>query len=84
MNTPTMSASSERRRVKYIRRLDQVPEIPSDEIARLQPVTEEYVFRANDYYLDLIDWDDPDDPIRQLVIPREEELTEWGKLEASN
>ena len=36
------------------------------------------------YYLDLINWDDPDDPIRQLIIPREEELTEWGTLDASN
>ena len=25
-------------------------------------VTSEFVFRANDYYLSLIDWDDPDDP----------------------
>ena len=84
MNTPTMSAPSERRRVKYIRRLDQVPEIPSDELARLQPVTEEYVFRANDYYLRLIDWNDPDDPIKQLIIPRQEELNDWGRLDASN
>jgi KamA family protein len=70
--------------VKYIRRLDQVPEIPSDEVARLQPVTEEYVFRANDYYLRLIDWNDPDDPIKQLIIPRQEELNDWGRLDASN
>ena len=84
MNTPTMSLPSDRRRVKYIRRLDQVPEIPPDEAARLQPVTEEYVFRANDYYLRLIDWNDPDDPIRQLIIPRREELNDWGRLDASN
>ena len=42
------------------------------------------MFRANDYYLNLIDWDDPSDPIRQLIIPRQEELNEWGKLDASN
>jgi L-lysine 2,3-aminomutase len=29
---------------------------------------------ANDCYLDLIDWDDPADPIRQLIIPREDEF----------
>ena len=80
----TSSANGERQRVRYVRRLDQVPEIPEDVRARLQPVTAEYVFRANDYYLKLIDWNDPDDPIRQLIIPREEELNDWGRLDASN
>ncbi|MCY4077548.1 MAG: radical SAM protein [Acidobacteria bacterium] len=87
MTTPLTQSSSEpggRQRVKYVRRLDQVPEIPADVRARLQPVTQEYVFRANDYYLRLIDWNDPDDPIRQLIIPREEELNDWGRLDASN
>ena len=74
----------EARRVKYVRRIDKVPEIPPDVAERLKPVTEEYVFRANDYYLGLIDWDDPEDPIRQLIIPREDELNDWGKLDASN
>ncbi len=72
------------KRVKYVRRLDKVSNIPPDLLERLEPVTREYVFRANDYYLSLIDWDDPDDPIRQLIIPREEELRDWGKLDASN
>ena len=72
------------KRVKYVRKLDQIEHLSAQERDRLGPVTDRYVFRANDYYLDLIDWDDPDDPIRQLIIPREEELTEWGKLDASN
>lgn len=72
------------RRVKYVRRLDQVEQLTPEQRDRLGPVSARYLFRANDYYLGLIDWDDPDDPIRQLVIPREEELAEWGKLDASN
>lgn len=71
-------------RVRYIRSLDQIEQLSGEDKDRLRPVSEEYVFRANDYYLKLIDWDDPDDPIRQLIIPREEELHEWGKLDASN
>jgi len=51
---------------------------------KLKAVSEKYVFRVNDYYLGLIDWDDPNDPIKQLIIPREEELIEWGDLDASN
>lgn len=73
-----------RRRVKYIRNIEQVPNIPVSELAKLKRVAERYVFRVNDYYLELIDWDDPNDPINQLVIPREEELNDWGKLDASN
>ncbi len=72
------------RRVKYVRSLDKIPNIPPEERAKLAAVAERYVFRANDYYLGLINWDDPDDPIKQLIIPREEELNDWGALDASN
>ena len=72
------------RHVRYIRRIEQIPEIPPELAARLKPVVERYVFRANDYYLRLIDWRDENDPIMQLIIPREEELRDWGRLDASN
>ena len=77
-------AQNAERRVKYVRRLDQVSQLSGEMQARLEPVSKEYVFRANDYYLGLIDWDDPEDPIKQLIIPREEELNNWGELDASN
>ncbi|MFQ5491621.1 MAG: KamA family radical SAM protein [Phycisphaerae bacterium] len=73
-----------RRRVKYIRNVDQLEGIPEAERAKLKRVAEKYVFRGNDYYLELIDWNDPDDPIKQLIIPREEELRDGGELDASN
>ena len=83
--TPDETPAAEApRRVKYVRRIGQVAQLPEDERARLEMVSQEYVFRANDYYLGLIDWNDPADPIRQLIIPREEELTDWGRLDASN
>lgn len=63
-------------RVKYVRDIDKIPNIPSREREKLKRVAERYVFRANDYYLGLINWDDPDDPIKQLIIPREEELSD--------
>ena len=72
------------RRVKYVRKIEQIEGLPRAERDSLRAVTEKYVFRANDYYLSLIDWNDPDDPIKQLIIPREEELDDWGELDASN
>ena len=73
-----------KKKIRYIRNVDKLENIPEDVRADLQRVAEKYVFRANDYYLDLIDWKDPEDPIRQLIIPRIEELEDWGKLDASN
>ena len=85
-NQPTdaTTPNDTRSRVKYVRRLDQVAQLSPEQRGRLGPVEARYVFRANDYYLGLIDWDDPEDSIRQLIIPREEELSEWGTLDASN
>lgn len=72
------------RRVKYLNSVDQIANISPEDRELLRQVSERYVFRANDYYLRLINWADPNDPIRQLIIPRKEELNDWGKLDASN
>ena len=69
---------------KYVTKLEQVEGLPEAEKKRLEPITKKFTFRANDYYLGLIDWNDPDDPIRRLVIPDETELKEWGRLDASH
>ena len=68
---------------KYWTKIDQVPQLGERERERLRLVGEKFVFRTNDYYQGLIDWSDPADPIRKLVIPVEEELNEWGQLDAS-
>ena len=69
---------------KYLRMLSQIPQLSQEERDRLQPVNEKFAFRSNEYYQTLINWDDPDDPIRRLIVPNLEELEEWGKLDASN
>ena len=69
---------------KYITDIDKLAAIPEDERKRLKRITEKFVFRVNDYYLNLIDWNDPDDPIRKLVIPNEGELLEYGRWDASD
>lgn len=69
---------------KYIRKPDQVENLSEDEIKELSAVCEKYAFRASSYYLNLINWEDPDDPIKKIIIPQKEELLSWGKLDASN
>jgi len=50
----------------------------------LNIVSERFAFRSNEYYQELIDWDDPMDPIRRVVIPIEDELEQWGELDVSD
>ena len=73
-----------KRKVKYIIDLKFVDQLSQVEREQLSEVTEKFAFRTNDYYNSLINWDDPNDPIRRIVIPTREELEVWGKLDASN
>lgn len=68
---------------KYIVKLDQVSELSEQYRNSLHPVTEKFVFRSNTYYNSLIDWGNPEDPIRRIVIPSADELSDYGKLDAS-
>jgi KamA family protein len=70
-------------KVQYVTRLDSIPSLPEDVRESIRPVCERFAFRSNSYYLSLIDWSDPDDPIRKIVIPGKRELDDWGKLDAS-
>lgn len=69
---------------KYITDIDRIPQIPKEEREKLKQITDKFVFRVNDYYLSLIDWEDPNDPIRNLVIPNENELSDYGRWDASD
>lgn len=69
---------------KYITDIDKIEQIPKEEREKLRAITDKFVFRVNDYYLNLIDWDDPNDPIRKLVIPNEDELNDYGRWDASD
>jgi KamA family protein len=69
---------------KYVTSIDQMTELSDDEKQKLRPVADKFVFRSNDYYQSLIRWDDPDDPIRRIVMPDTGELVEFGEWDASD
>jgi lysine 2,3-aminomutase len=69
---------------KYFTRIEQLEHLSEQEKDGLRKVTERFAFRCNDYYLSLIDWSEPDDPIRHIVIPHPKELERWGRLDPSN
>ncbi len=82
--TNNNSNGNDTKKAKYLTKLEQIPQLSQGEINRLEEVNEKFVFRTNDYYQSLIDWDDPEDPIRRIVIPDVQELDDWGKLDASD
>ena len=71
-------------RRQYLTRIEQLKQLSTQEQAWLKEVTGKFPFRCNDYYLSLINWNDPDDPIRKIIIPDIQELNEWGRLDPSD
>ena len=71
-------------KIKYLTRLEQIKQLREAEKKELTKVTGKFPFRSNDYYLSLINWDDPEDPIRTAIIPHLHELDEWGRLDPSD
>lgn len=70
--------------MKYLTKIDQLDALSQAEKNELKDVTDKFAFRCNDYYLSLIDWDDPHDPIRTIIIPSLRELDGWGRLDPSD
>lgn len=57
--------------------------IADDELAELQKIEEKYPVCIPAYYLDLIDPNDPDDPIRRMCVPLAMEFSEGGSKDTS-
>jgi len=70
--------------VEYISDVMQLDGLGEKEKRALKKVTSSLPFLSNTYYLSLIDWDDPDDPIRRLVIPDTRELLPWARPYSSD
>ena len=84
MNVSLKHLSEKFKKIKYLTKLEQIPQLTEKEREEMQKVNDRFVFRTNDYYQSLIDWNDPNDPIKRIIMPDVEELNEWGQLDASN
>ena len=83
-NNTRSNGQNKAKPIKYLTKLAQIPQLSEAERSDLEKVNEQFVFRTNEYYQSLIDWNDPDDPIRRIVMPDIQELDDWGQLDASN
>ena len=61
-------------------RLKEYFEFDQEEEKRLKEVADRHPMNIPRYYLSLIDESDPQDPIRKLAFPSEEELTISGSM----
>ncbi|TAJ43428.1 KamA family radical SAM protein [Methanofollis fontis] len=68
---------------RYLTQVDQIELLDNEDRAALRRVEEKFAFRSNEYYLSLIDPDDPLDPIRRIAVPDVRELEESGVLDPS-
>ncbi|HPF88749.1 MAG TPA: KamA family radical SAM protein [Candidatus Limiplasma sp.] len=70
----------------FYRRVTQVAEklhLSSEETKRLERIANQYPMMIPDYYLRLIDPDDPDDPIRKMSVPSYFEAEREGSFDTS-
>lgn len=71
-------------KTRYFTKIEQLEHLSDRQRAELKKVADKFAFRSNDYYLSLIDWDDPNDPIRRIIVPDTRELKGWGRLDPSD
>jgi len=68
----------------YLTDVRDINKLSQEEIRSIEPVMEKFRFKAHEYYLSLIDWEDPNDPLKRIILPQKDELIPWGRLDASN
>ncbi|MBU1259562.1 MAG: KamA family radical SAM protein [Planctomycetes bacterium] len=68
----------------YVTDVKELKNLSQAEVGEVAKVAAKYPFYCSEYYLSLIDWNDPNDPIRQVVVPHAKELEKWGRLDPSD
>lgn len=63
--------------------LENLSSLSKEERTQLKPVVQRFPLKISEHYLSLIDWSDPHDPIRRIIIPRADELEGEGELDPS-
>ena len=69
--------------ISTIAQLGEYMELTPKEEKQLQEIIEIHPMRITQYYMSLIDKNDPNDPIRKMAVPSEEELNLLGSYDTS-
>jgi len=66
-----------------IRQLKEFIDLSSEEEKKLKEITQRHPMRVTAYYMSLIDWTDPYDPVRKMAIPSLNEFSLQGSYDTS-
>jgi KamA family protein len=66
-----------------IDQLKEFVDLSPREEKKLRQITQRHPMRVTPYYMSLINWNDPDDPIRKMAIPSTEEFNLEGSYDTS-
>ena len=69
--------------VSSVEQLKRYVRLSPDDATLLKQIVKVHPMRISPYYLSLIDWNDPDDPIRKMAVPSAEELDLEGCYDTS-
>lgn len=70
-----------KRNVQTLEQLKQYTQFSKEEEKKLKHLIELHPMNITQYYLSLIDWEDPFDPIKRMVVPNQEELRLFGSYD---
>ena len=66
-----------------IEQLSKYVDLSHEEMKKLKRVTARHPMKVTSYYMSLIDWSNPTDPIRKMAIPSLDELSLQGSYDTS-
>jgi len=69
--------------ISTVKQLKNYVDLSLDEEEQLEQVVQVHPMRVSPYYVSLIDWNDPHDPIRKMAVPSVEELNLEGFYDTS-
>lgn len=72
-----------RKNINNIENLSSDINVSDSELSKLEEVTSRHPMNIPEYYYNLIDWDNPNDPIRKLSVPHVSELDTDGDYDTS-
>lgn len=69
--------------ISCVKQFKRHADLSPDEARKLEKIVQVHPMRISPYYLSLIDWNDPTDPIRKMAVPSVEELNLEGFYDTS-
>ncbi len=70
-----------RKSIESLDQLEAFTAVPPDEKRRLAKIVQRHPMKLTRYYAGLINWDDPDDPLKRMAVPNLDELNAEGSYD---